>query len=340
MPGPEETKALFDLPLYDRGIQPVWLEVSNGTDAQIRYAPVGTDREYFAPLEVSYVHRSGLSKEGLAAMNRHFYDVAMPRRIPAGETRSGFVFTHAQPGTKAFNVDLFGPSRDSDLTFTFFVDVPGFQPDHSIEYFEELYRPDQILALDRDELRSTLADMDLSTVDEAGQREGAPINVIVVGHPEEVLQALIRANWVETPRHGGELTEHFRGRVADVVFRKNQSDDGERNELRFWLSPLRAGETPVWYAQTMHFIGGRKGRGQLDPDLDDATVFLLQDIWYGQGLQRYAWLQSREKTPVERPRQTFEGAEFFSSGLLLVIWASGPTVSMLDVETLDWDLGP
>ena len=53
VPGEAETETIFGLPLYKRGIQPVWLEIENRSAFPIRYAPVGTDRNYFSPLEVS-----------------------------------------------------------------------------------------------------------------------------------------------------------------------------------------------------------------------------------------------------------------------------------------------
>ncbi|NND36606.1 MAG: hypothetical protein HKN81_05655 [Gammaproteobacteria bacterium] len=343
VPGPEETRELFDVPLYDSGIQPVWLEVRNGTDSQIRYAPVGTDREYFAPQEVAYVHRGGFAKDGRKQMNRYFYDMAMPRRIPAGETRSGFIFTHAHPGTKAFNVDLFGPSRDNDLSFTFFINVPGFAPDHSYAYFEELYSAEQIVDLTSDEFRSKIAGMDCQTCDASGQAAGTPINVAVIGEPEEVLQALIRANWAETPRTDAEMAadaDYFLDRPADVVFRKNESEAGDRNELRFWLSPMRVEGTPVWLVQVTHHVGEGKGRSQLDPDLDDAAAFFVQDIWYGQGLARFGWVQGQGSVPYDSPQQTSTGATYFTSGYVAVMWLSGRAVSMLEADALDWDLGP
>ena len=343
VPGPEETQALFDLPLYDSGIQPVWLEVRNGTDTRMRYAPVGTDADYFSPQEVAYVHRGGFSKQGKVKMNRYFYDMGMSRVIPPGESRSGFVFTHARPGTKAFNVDLFGASRDNDVSFTFFINVPGFAPDHSDAYFEELYSADQIRELDRAELRSELATMDHFTRDRSGQQKSLPINLVVIGEPLEVLQALIRANWVETPRTEAEIAstaEYFLDRPADVVFTTNRDASGERNELRFWLGPMRAEGLPVWFAQVTHHIGQGKRRAQLDPDLDDAATFFLQDIWYGQGLARYGWVKGQGEVTFENSRRTFAGAEYFTSGNLAVTWLTGETVSMLDVDILDWDVGP
>jgi hypothetical protein len=106
VPGREETERLFGIDLYDQGIQPVWLQVENSADVLARYAPVSTDPEYFAPLEVAYMNRRGYSKESREVMNERFHNLAMPRYIAAGETRSGFVFTHADPGAKGFNVAI------------------------------------------------------------------------------------------------------------------------------------------------------------------------------------------------------------------------------------------
>ena len=51
IPDANESQIIFGVPLYEQGIQAVWLEIENGTDKQLRYAPVGTDLEYFSPLE-------------------------------------------------------------------------------------------------------------------------------------------------------------------------------------------------------------------------------------------------------------------------------------------------
>lgn len=341
--GPDEAEALFDLPLYERRIQPLWLEIKNAMDSQIRYAPVGTDPDYFSPQEVAYVHRGRFSADGKEAMNRYFGKMAMPRRIPPGETRSGFVFTHAHPGTKAFNVDIFGPTADNDLSFTFFIDVPGFVPDRSDDYFENLYVGDDVRDLSRDELRSELAAMDLHTLDETGQRRGLPVNVVVVGEPEEVLQALIRAGWLETPRSDAELastSERLFGRIADVVFTKNKTAGRAGNELRFWLSPMREQGVPIWFAQVTRHVAERRARPHLDPDMDDAAGFLIQELWYGQGLARYAWVKGLEALTYGDARRTHSGEEYFTQGYLAVMWLSGPTVSMLETDSLSWDSGP
>jgi hypothetical protein len=343
VPGPEETRALFDLPLYDSGIQPVWLKVRNGGDDWIRYAPVSLDREYFSGQEVAYVHKGAFSKEARKQMNHYFYDMGMPRRIPPGESRSGFVFTHAQPGTKAFNVDLFGASREQDLSFTFFINVPGFQPDHSEAYLGELYDPGEIRDFDRDSFRAELTVLDHQTRDSSGKALGLPINVVVIGEPEQVLQALIRANWVEKPRTAAEIAAdqtYLFGRIADVVFRKKRTASGGNTELRFWLSPMREGGTPVWFVEVTHHVGGGRGQGELDPDLDDAAAYFLQDIWYGRGLDAYGWVRGQGRVPLDNPGQSFTGYRYFTEGYLAVMWLSGPALSMLELDELDWDEAP
>jgi predicted small lipoprotein YifL len=110
VPGRAETTSMFGIDLYGQGIQPVWLQIENTGDAIARYAPVSTDPEYFAPLEVAYMNRRGYSDAAREAMDARFHNLAMPRYIDPGETRSGFVFTHADFGAKGFNVDVYRAS--------------------------------------------------------------------------------------------------------------------------------------------------------------------------------------------------------------------------------------
>jgi hypothetical protein len=124
------------------------------------------------------------------------------------------------------------------------------------------------------------------------------------------------------------------------VYIKNEKSSGQRNELRVWMSPVLEEKTPVWLVQVVNIMGSKSKRTQVDPDLDDAMWFFLQDIWYGQGLRRFAWSAGDAGVSFEDPRATFSGAEYFTSGGLLVMWLSGSTVSMLEVEKLEWDHSP
>jgi hypothetical protein len=104
VPGEEEAQAIFGIPIYDRGIQPIWLNIENNSEKRVRFAPTGVDPGYFSPLEVAYMHRKGFTKEALRQMNRRFYKSALTRQITACERPSGDVLNQATPGSQAINV--------------------------------------------------------------------------------------------------------------------------------------------------------------------------------------------------------------------------------------------
>ena len=46
----KETEQAFDLDLYDKGIQPVWLEIENKSTEDFWFVRRGLDPNYFSPL--------------------------------------------------------------------------------------------------------------------------------------------------------------------------------------------------------------------------------------------------------------------------------------------------
>jgi len=319
VPGEAETERIFGLPLYKRGIQPVWLEIENRSALPIRYAPVGTDRNYFSPLEVSYVHRSGYSNEAREQMDRYFYGIAMPRLIPPGETHSGFVFTHARPGTKGFNVDLFGPDPEQEYSFIFFIDVPGFTPDHASVDFDALYTAHEIRSLDSAGLRKELAALPCcSSSDSSNGEDGGPVNVVLIGESNDVLYALLRADWLETASNSdatpGQVKDSdgffLYGRPSDALFYRTRGND--RVELRLWLSPMQHDDKPVWIGQVIHYIYNKLGGSRMDPQVDDAALYFLQNLWYSQSLLRYAFSAGPGEVSIDNMRQDFRGARYFT----------------------------
>ncbi|MDJ0849765.1 MAG: LssY C-terminal domain-containing protein [Myxococcota bacterium] len=348
VPDREESKRLFGIDVYARGIQPIWLEVENRGRERVRFAPVGTDPLYFSPLEVAYMHRSQFSKQGHLDMEARFHEIAMPRQIWPGETRSGFVFTHVEPGTKAFNVDLFS-SGGQDSGFTFFIEVPGFLPDHAEIDFEGLYEPGEIEDFDVAGFRAALDGFGCCATDQEGTQQGLPLNVVFVGEGNDVLQALLRAGWYERTRAvQAEVVareQHFRGRPPDAVFRRKRGRS-DRNELRAWLAPARVNGKPVWVAQITHYIGRRTELGRalldprLDPDLDDARFYVLQNLWYSQGLDRFAWQNTGRAVDIDEGSSDWKGVAYFTDGFRVVMWPSGPPVSLLETVQLDWSEPP
>ena len=348
VPGADEAKEIFGVPVYKRGIQPVWLEIVNKSPERLRFAPTSLDPAYFSPLEVAYMHRKGFSKEARAQMDKRFYKSAMPRQVPAGETRSGYVFTHTSPGTKSFNIDLY--SAGIDYSFAFFVTVPGFVPDHADIDFEALYTSTEIYDYDLTDFRDGLAELPFTTTDQSGQQSGLPIGTVIAGDGVDVLKALLRAGWYETSRiHDQDQlakAQYLFGRVPDAVFRIKRTGKQDRNELLLWMAPLRVEGKPVWLVQITHFIGQKTQLEQVifgarfDPDIDRGRNYLMQNLWYSQSLGQSAWLARGDAISIENAQADFNGSEYFTDGYINIIWLSGAPISLLETRSLDWDNPP
>lgn len=349
VPSQEEAEKIFGIPIYKRGIQPVWLEITNNTPGRARFVLVSVDRYYFSPFEVAYMHKKHFSKQGWMDMEKYLFETSMPRQIPAGETVSGFVYTHASDGTKLFNVDLFHESSKEAgyEEFTFYIEVPGFVPDHAGIEFEGLYTANEIRDVDPDGLRLALQELPCCTTNRDGNGQGQPANVVLVADGLEVLQSLLRAGWSETSYEKDDIylknVNYLFGRPPDAVFRKSRGKSTERNEMSLWLAPLRNDGKAVWMVQLKHAIGQRYKINEIffgsaqDPDVDDGRNFLLQNLWYSQSLSAVAYTTTGKVVPMETPVQDFNNNPFFTDGARIVMWLSGEPVGLLEVSAIEWD---
>jgi len=119
--------------------------------------------------------------------------------------------------------------------------------------------------------------------------------------------------------------------------------------LNLWLAPMRVDRKPVWLGQIRKAIGKRTQLEQisefltgthLDPDMDDSRNFLLQNIWYSQGLEQFAWSDSGQAVPITDTVTDFSGNEYFTDGIRAVLWLSGDAMSLKDTRNLKWDSLP
>lgn len=349
VPSVKEARALFGIPMHRRDIQPVWLKIVNNGANRARFAPYSVDPEYFPPHEVAYMHRKKFSKQGHADLEAFLVTQSLPRQIAPGETVSGYVFTHSTIGTKAFNVDIHDTrSEGKNEHFTFFINVPGFVPDHAEVNFSELYAATEIRELDRDEFRAELQQIPCCSVDRSGKSMGRPVEVFLVAEGNDLLQVFLRSGWLETSYKRDDKylngCHYFYGRCPDVILKKGRDRTSERLEIAGWLTPLRFEDKPVWAVQTRHAIGRRFDIGEyflnvrLDPHADQGRNFLFQDLWYSQSLIEFGWSRSGMEVDKESPKSDFTGNIWFSDGYRLVARISGDPVSMGAVQSLAWDI--
>ena len=364
VPDRKETKAIFGSDLYKRGVQPVWLEITNSSDRKVTVLPAGLDPGYFSPTEAANLDLK-LVPGGKAtpSMDARFVGQSLDTGVDPGETRKGFIFSALDEGTKGFNVDIIGEGLLS--TFTFFIQVPGLNIDHYNVDWSKLHAADEIQDLDADALRAYLAAQACCTTDKTAEGDGDPVNLVVIGAPGEVYAAFIRAGWDESETittgttwktiqsfiGGGEYRYspvsglYVFGRPQDVAFQKARDNIHERNHLRLWMSPVTYKGVPVWMGQIsrdigVHFTKKTITTHKIDPDTDETREFLLEDLAYSQALAKFAYVEGAIPAPIDEPRGNFTGDPYFTDGYRLVMWVTSTPVDTNDVVFIDWITPP
>ena len=79
----EETRRCFGASTAGLGVQVLWIEVQNDGDTSLRYAPILTDPNYFAPQEVAQQLHGWLSGARNTLVDAALVRGAMPIFIPA-----------------------------------------------------------------------------------------------------------------------------------------------------------------------------------------------------------------------------------------------------------------
>jgi len=343
VPDAEETIGVFGADLYAENIQPVWLEVENRRNSHIRVIHSSIDADYYSPLEVSWLYRKRFKKSSRNTYDSWFVENALPRYVAAGETRSGFVFTHATKGTKGFNLDIYGDMQATN--FTFFVPRPGFRPDYMDVDFEGLYDSDEVYEGSLSELQSKLQSITCCTVDETGELPGSPLNAVIVGTPEAVRRALLRGGWQESEANSQDNAlarlYFYEGRPPDGTFHKARPGGREHKELRLWLAPMLIDGETVWLGQVSSIMNDTTSTRDVteyhvDPDIDDARMFLLQNFWYNQSLRGFAVVDGVPAATIDAPNEDFRGSEYFTDGLRVVLMVSEDPVAMHETQIQFW----
>ncbi len=361
----EECKEVFGLDLYKRGIQPIWIEVENKYDKMLVFLAYGVDPDYFSPLEIPYMFRSGFSKSARRKMDLYFQEHSMEGWIAPKVVRSGFVFTNLDEGTKAFNVDVMG--EDQRLrSFTFFIPVPGLPVSHSQVDWDNLYQKNEILTHDEAGFRQALENLPCCTTNKEGTEQSDPINLVLIGKDGAIHGALLRSGWKETAAvsegSGTEKKTYSRskrtyqyapvdplyvfGRHQDGAFQKARESFPGQLQLRLWLAPIIYEGKFVFIGQISRQTGvrtaaeGKKVTFKIDPDVDEAREQFLQDLYFSQALIKYAYVEGVGSATMLEPRSNERGDPYFTDGYRMVVWLSGRAISLDDVDFVEWELPP
>jgi hypothetical protein len=362
VPTAGESARVFGVPLAANGIQPVWLKIENHDTVPYWLLPLSLDPDYFSPREVAYLHHSRFSPATNQEMDAHFEAQQIRFYLPPGAMNTGFIFTNLVEGATYLNVELW---QDNGLLhFGFFVLVPGSTFDYELVDFDRLYAQDEVRSLELQGLREILERLPCCTTNATGGAYGDPLNLIVVGHVDDVFAAFVRRNWDATHalnmrqaartmgsflfggryRYSPVSPLYVYGRRQDIALQKARSNIHQRNHLRLWLSPFTYDGKPVWVGQISRDIGVRFTTRSpfltthtIDPDVDEAREYIMQDIFASQSLAAIAYVQGVGAAARDAPRANLTGDAYFTDGLRLVLFISDKPTDGAEVDYIEWE---
>jgi hypothetical protein len=357
----DETKATFDTHLYKKKIQPIWVEITNGTDELFGFLPRSVDPSYHSALEVAQKSfKSGAKKSNQA--KREFYHLnTMPFELPPGQTRSGFVFGDRSKGVRWMALTIIG--ENTAETFEFVVEVPGFNADFHKLGDVVIYAEDDYTDLDEDQLVEWIEKQPAFVTNKDGSKTGDPLNLIIIGEADAVWPAFLRMGWdpTEAMTTGSALKTgvfgvfgggykyapisdlYVYGRAQDIALQKVRNNIHYRNHLRLWEAPVKYQGKSVLIGQISRDIGSRfttksptLTTHRIDPDVDETRGSLIQDFLWAQALAVFGYAGGVGKISIEEPRGNLTGDIFFTDGKRAVMLLSAEPVDYEHIARFKW----
>jgi hypothetical protein len=363
----EEGEEVFGVDLAANGVQPVWLDIKNDTKKPFFFMPIALDPDYFSPNEVAFMNHFKFNKKANREMDEQFskYGIQLEFIMP-GERDSGFVYTNLDPGLKFVNVTLY--EIDGTENFFFYFEVPGIQPDYENVDFTALYTKDEIVHIDNEtELRKALEALPCCTTDQDGGGGGQPVNVVLIGDPDDISSAIVRRKWdvseAETNKFKFDFTRAFSpasyrtfpmaslylyGRRQDVSFQKSRREADaayrQRNTFRLWLTPIRYQGKTVWAGSVSRDIGSdlriRKywfAAQEIDPDIDETRDYMVEDLVLSGNVQKLGFANGVGVSTPENPNYGLGKLPWWSDGYRAVLVFGKDQVTLSDLDYFGWE---
>ncbi len=365
-----ESDRFFGVPLARRGIQAVWLQIKNGGAQPCRLRLASLDPNYYPSLEAAYVNHFRIGKRligfGLLAwlflpllllvpfkvlgawsanrrMNAFFQEHGVRSgMILPGSELAGFVFTTHDAGTKQVTIRLLSAAGLKDFVFS--IAVPGLKVDHGGKDLADLQNAAEASECDEAQLRERLAALPRSTSNRHGTVEGDPLNLVVIGDFDTILNGF-GARWDETEtisvgscwrmlkafllgtryRYSPVSALYVAGRSQDFALQKARQTINERLHLRLWSTPLRFQGKPVWIGQISRDIGVRftlktwsLTTHKIDPNVDEARDYLLDDLMESGRVSLVTYVAGAQPSEPAAPRRNLTGDPYVTNGLRAV----------------------
>lgn len=357
-----EARRTYGADLARKGIQAVWMRISNRTRTGQWMLATHLDPDHFTPDEAAYLFRAPLAGTGRGEIQQRFRDLAMRARIGAGETREGHVLVPRKEGGRYAEIVTNGGGRVRRFGFPLRTPDGHFDFERmSVERIRKSARP---VNLTRVQLRHRLEELPATATNADSSAAGDPLNLVLIGEEQLMMSSMSECGWAFTHRIDGTTVRrmitaalagnpyltapvsplYVFGRKQDVAFQRARSNLSQRNHLRLWLAPFTVDGRPVWIGQVSRDIGIKLTTLSptltthvIDPMVDESRQFVLESLLFRLRISEFGFTRASPPAPRQHPRKNLTGDAWFSDGLRLVVFLSREPVTPEKVRNIGWD---
>lgn len=357
-----EARNVYGADLARKGIQAVWMRISNKTSSELWMLAAHLDPDFYTADEAAYLFRHRWAGLGHVELQQHFRNLTMRARIGAGETHEGHVLVPRKEGGRYIEITLSGPGRVNHFGFPLRTPDGHFDFERmDVDRFQKQNRP---LDLSRGQLRAHLEKLPATTSNAHGNLAGDPLNLVIVADKSVMMAALSECGWAFTHRIDGATVRrmirsalggnpyltapvsslYLFGRKQDVAFQRARSNLSQRNHMRLWLAPFTVEGHSVWVGQVSRDIGIKLTTQSstltthvIDPMVDESRQFVLESLLFRFRISDFGFTRASESVPRDHPRKNLTGDSYFTDGMRLVVILSSEPISIEKVRGLGWE---
>jgi hypothetical protein len=246
-------------------------------------------------------------------------------------------------------------------SFSFVLTVPGLVTDIGRLDLDSMYE-NWVDLDDLDDLRRALEAFPCCSVNKDGDRNGDPLNVVLIGQRSHIFSAMIRRGWHQTEvpygasawktvksflfgtryRYSPISPLYVFDRSQDLGVQKARESIHLRNHMRLWRTRFNFRGKEVYLGQISRDVGVKLNwptitTHAIDPDVDDTRDGLLGDLAYFQALHTVAYVTGSQVSSFEETHYNLTPDPYYSDGLRVVMFFEERPTSLDEIEILDWE---
>jgi hypothetical protein len=378
----EQSRRHFGADLGRHGVQAVWMSVRNASVRKLWFISNLLDRDFYSAEETAQMVSNDVPDSAMERVRQDYRDESMRVLLLPGTITEGYVFLPRAEGGRYLGVRLMGDVYDEDtqrasmgagplpasppreLRFDFAMPLPDGDFDYEQMDAYRAYRERPLPDLDVAGLRAALEQLPCCATDEDGERNGDPLNVIIVGEAADVLNSLSRSGWSFTHRITLRTVEreiraalfersypvapvsslYAFGRKQDLALQRARPSIAQRNHMRLWWAPFRFEGRPVWVGQVSRDIGIKVTPKSptltthiIDPQVDTTREYLLHSLMAEGLVDRFGFVRGSAVASRDKPLLNLMDDPYFSDGMRVVIMLAPEPVPPDQVRSLLWE---